>query len=1542
LIDNNLNLYKMNRYILKFIFIFSLITFSIVLTTCKELEKEMLVSTGEVDIPTITTNSANVDGIVIDLGGGATEYGHCYGTTTNLTISGTKTTLDTPESGSFTSTITNLDAGTKYYVKAYITNGSQTVYGKERYFSTLAASLPEITTTAISSITRTDAGSGGNITSDGGAPVTARGVCWNTSAAPTTDNFLTSDETGTGTFSSNLANLTPGTVYYVRAYATNSAGTSYGEQVQFSTESVALPTLTTAAVTYITETSATGEGNINDNGGSAISASGVCWSTTNNPDITGSHSTDGNPLGTFTSSITGLTSNTTYYVRAYATNSAGTAYGNEVSFTTSATAETLPALSTTAVTEINSISATGGGNITSNGGTAITASGVCWSTTKDPVVSGSHSTDGSTTGAYTSSITGLSASTTYFVRAYATNSAGTGYGNEVSFTTSATAEVLPALSTTAVTEITSITATSGGNISSNGGAAITTSGVCWSTAKDPVVSGSHSTDGSTTGAYASFITGLSASTTYYVRAYATNSAGTGYGNEVSFTTSATAAVLPTLSTTDITAITTTAATSGGNITSDGGSPVTVRGVCWSINTSPTIGNGQETSNGSGSGTFVSNITGLSPGTVYYVRAYATNTAGTAYGVEIGFTTNTVVIVPELTTTAITLIKQTTASSGGNITSDGGAVITERGVCWSTSPTPIVSGSHTSDGTTSGIYTSSITGLSESTTYYVRAFATNSAGTAYGQEESFATFATPVTGTFTDTRDGNSYNWVQIGTKKWMSENLAYLPSVSPSDQSSYYEPYYYVYGYQSSDVGSAKATSNYSTYGVLYNWNAAMAGSNSNDANPGALQGVCPDGWHLPSDSEWKDLEMFYGMTSTEADQTGPRSDIGGVLKEEGTAHWSSPNTGATNASGFTALPGGKRNYDNSFFAEIYDAYWWTSTENNSTYAYNRIVDYAFQSVNRNYPNKDQGLSVRCVEGQGILVPAVETSTTVSSITSSGSVTGGTVTDNGGSPVTVRGVCWNTDHNIFLGNGRETVDGTGIGTFSSTITGLTASTLYYFRAYATNSAGTEYGNEQSFTTSVFTVPDAPTAVSAVAGNTQATVTFTAPISDGGQTITLYTVTSSPGSFIGTGSASPVTVGGLANGTAYTFTVTATSSIGTSGASTASNSVTPSTIPDAPTIGTATAGDSQATITFTAPTNDGGSPITLYTATSSPGGLTGTASSSPITVTGLTNGIAHTFTVTATSVSGTSNASLASNSITPSTVPTLSTTAISSITSTTAISGGIITSDGGSSVTERGVCWSTISNPTTTDSKTTDGTGTGSFTSSLTVLTPNTSYYARAYATNSAGTAYGSEESFTADPVIISDFDGNTYNVIRIGTQLWTMENLKTTKLNDGTSISYITDNSTWNMYVSPAYCWYSNDEVTYKDLYGALYNWHTVNTGKLCPTGWHVPSDVEWSTLTTYLGGESVAGGKLKETGIIHWTSPNTGATNETGFSALPGGYRGLSGTFVNKSNGGYWWSSIEYLTTSAWSTNMRYNYKDVVFGDVNKQDGFSIRCIKD
>ncbi len=196
---------------------------------------------------------------------------------------------------------------------------------------------------------------------------------------------------------------------------------------------------------------------------------------------------------------------------------------------------------------------------------------------------------------------------------------------------------------------------------------------------------------------------------------------------------------------------------------------------------------------------------------------------------------------------------------------------------------------------------------------------------------------------------------------------------------------------------------------------------------------------------------------------------------------------------------------------------------------------------------------------------------------------------------------------------------------------------------------------------------------------------------------------------------------------------------------------------------------------------------------------------------------------------------------------------------------------------------------------------------------------------------------------VTDVDGNSYPVVKIGNQMWMAEILKTTRYNDGTAIPLVTENGAWSGLNTPGYCWYDNDSATYAASYGALYNWYTVETGKLCPVGWHVPADADWEILIDYVGGSSVGGNKLKESGTIHWNSPNTGANNESGFTALPGGARYLiGGSFDYIGEYGRWWSASGNITAWAFWWGLQSDNATVGNGSTDLQNGYSVRCLRD
>lgn len=334
-------------------------------------------------------------------------------------------------------------------------------------------------------------------------------------------------------------------------------------------------------------------------------------------------------------------------------------------------------------------------------------------------------------------------------------------------------------------------------------------------------------------------------------------------------------------------------------------------------------------------------------------------------------------------------------------------------------------------------------------------------------------------------------------------------------------------------------------------------------------------------------------------------------------------------------------------------------------------------------------------------------------------------------------------------------------------------------------------------------------------------------------------------------------------------------------------------------------------------------------------------------------------------SSTNSNEVAVTTSTPIVAPTLITTLPSSITTIAASSGGDISSDGGAPVTARGIVWGTSANPTIElTSKTTDGSGPGNFSSSIHSLIPSSSYFVRAYATNSIGTAYGNELSFTTSSFSsielnvqdfnVTDIDGNVYQTVKNCDQTWTKTNLNVSKYRNGDIIPEIKDPSQWATLTTGAWCYYNNDSAT-GAIYGKLYNWYAVNDQRgLAPIGYHIPSDTEWRTLTACLGGEIVAGGKMKETGASQsdaysW-SDNSGATNSSGLSAKPASWRYTesSGTVFGGNKlikmDAFWWSSTGYASGVASLRNIQATSNSLniqVFSHI-KSNGLSIRCVKD
>ena len=851
-------------------------------------------------------------------------------------------------------------------------------------------------------------------------------------------------------------------------------------------------------------------------------------------------------------------------------------------------------------------------------------------------------------------------------------------------------------------------------------------------------------------------------------------------------------------------------------------------------------------------------------------------------------------------------------------------------------------------------------------------------------------------------DGNSYNTIKIGDQCWMKENLKTTSNSAGNSITRYcYD----------------NITTNCDTYGGLYDWNTIMDGSSSSSANPSGVQGICPTGWHLPSDAEWSKLIDFHGGWNV----------AGGKLKETGTTHWNSPNNEATNSSGFSALPGGW--YNGSVFNTLnYYCYWWSSTQNSPSHAWFLNLYHSSGNISHYFNNKTFGYSVRCIKDIDLF--GSFTLSTIDNICygdSSGSID---ITITGGS----------SPYNYSWSNGAtsEDISGLAAGTYSLTITdagGASIDTMVAIfepaeivvSANVTNisTAGASDGAIE-LTVSGGTLPYSYSwsnggGIEDLSGLTADTYSLTLTDANGCTISDSYTVSQSSGALLvtlnsithvscswGSDGAIDISVSGgvvpysfaWSNGDATedvmnlsdgTYTITVTDGNGT--VVTESYSITEPDYLSVMVTGSSyichgewsfiSTDVSGGTQPYTYLWSNGytsgnlnGIPAGNYTLTvTDANGCTEFASqeineASAMSVTGIETHVSCTnagdgaidLTVTGgeypnepvTTTYVWSNGATTEDlsglapgaySVTVTNTPSYNWAACEESASFTItepilleISNSIITdvstvggSDGAIDITVSGgtmpyaFSWSNVGG-------TEDITGLSAGVYVVTVTDANGCLVTENFSIVEQG-------PFSCGTSTVSDYDSNIYNTVQIGSQCWMKENLKTTHNSAGNNITrYCYSNSTSNC-----------------DTYGGLYEWNTIMDGAsssnnnpsgvqgICPTGWHLPSDAEWTELTDFLGGTSVAGGKLKEAGTAHWSSPNTGATNSSGFAALPGGSKSDNGSSTYyMGTYGYFWSSTQYSSSEGW-----YWYMSRLSASANKNHrsktyGYSVRCIKD
>ena len=639
--------------------------------------------------------------------------------------------------GEYTAQLNGLNPNKKYTYCAYTVNPMGTYYGEVKSFMT-NVDMPAVTSAVVSSITSTTARFSSSVKNHGGETVTEVGFYYSTEPAVDPATALKVNQPySQDAFSIDVENLNVYTKYYVMAYATNSAGTTYSDVATFTTDS-SYPTVQTVGATDINSQGATLSGSVLSDNGASITERGFVYMQG-----TGTPTTDSYKLkvsgktGEYTGALSGLEPNKKYSFRAYAVNSKGTAYGEVMSFLT---VTGLPKVSAVDVSKIASTSATLTADVTDHGGETVSEVGFYYSL--DPAVDVETSvkvTRNYAGGAFSTSLTDLSVFTTYYVKAYAVNSAGVAYSSVVSFKTLAD---VPLVQTLGSAEVGSDGATLSGTVLTDNGASITERGFVWMQGDGtPTTSNSKLQASGTTGDFTATLSGLDPNKKYSFRAYALNSMGTAYGKVMSFLT---IADLPSLSATKVSNLNTTSATFTSSVVSHGGETVSEVGFYYSKSEDVSVATAFKVTESYSSDTFVIDVGDLEIGTQYYVRAYAKNSAGEALNPIVSF--KTVSTEPSVKTTGSSEVTAYSALLSGEVLDDNGEPVTECGFVWlkGTSIPTTSSQKITLEGTL-GAISATLSGLEPDQTYTFRAYAKNSKGPAYGDPMTFTTTKTPGTG-----------------------------------------------------------------------------------------------------------------------------------------------------------------------------------------------------------------------------------------------------------------------------------------------------------------------------------------------------------------------------------------------------------------------------------------------------------------------------------------------------------------------------------------------------------------------------------------------------------------------------------------------------------------------------------------------------------------------------------------------------------------------------------------------------------------------------
>ena len=1384
------------------------------------------------------------------------------------------------------------------------------------------AQLPTVGTTTVTGVSSNSATAGGNVTADGGADVTARGVCWSTSNPPTVADSHTSDGTGTGVFTSNITSLEPSTTYYYCAYATNGVGTAYGEVKQLTTEAADLPSVITVSCSMRGDNNVVVGGNVTSDGGATVTERGICWGRTNNPTIgVDSSRVFGDGTGAFTAVLTNLEPGMTYYYRAYAINAVGTVYGE------SDTASTRQSMSCGYVTDVDG-----------NEYNTVQIGTQCWMrenlrTTQyadnTPIALG----------------TGTASETAYRYNPNnsAANVAQYGYLynrkallRDSDPTSSSPSQIqgicptgwhVPSLAEwNQMINYVKNTGDYSCNGVTNNIASALASNMGWTVVESNCAVGNDAASNNGTGfaaVPAGVVMPLSGNASYQNFQQqagfwsATGSASNGsyvsmmYSSAVTSTTSNSVAAAmsvrcvkddaptaPSIRTLNINQRTSASAHVSGRLSYNGGSAVTEYGICYTTdaNQDPTISDSKVVGSNMSGNDFECTLSGLTAGTTYYVRAYATNAIGTGYGEKKSF--STLGTGPSISATVnVSNITDTSAYLEAQCSADGGSPVTAKGFCLNTTGNPTIADELILDlGAGTGNLSGTMNNLEPNTTYYVRAFATNATTTSYSNVATFTTatnFGRPCEGRETVPFFNAQYNTVQMGSQCWLASNLR-------------------VEGDAMIPGGVAEAMQGES--GLLYAYSDFMRGNVT--STTGKVQGICPNGWHLPTPEEFEELKSY--MQNESAFHCSGSSNIAKALAYKGQTNvWTSSAVECTpgndqntnNLSGFGAFPAGR------FYGTLENAgsnaYFGTSTEGTAyRIAYNSPTFDVVQS------NSVGRVSVRCILGE--TPPSVMTSEATNVNHRNATVALNLISnglENSSAPISLCGVVLSTTTSTPTTNSAGcttlTADNNGIGYHEiSCGNGLQSGTTYYYRAYATNAKGTQYGETMTFTTLT-----TPTVTTQPATNVTKT-SFT-----GGGSI------SNPDSMNVTDMYILYRLQGANNWT----------------------SISVMDVHDGVFSGNVTGLQTSLTYQYRAriqvmlgetPTNIDGEIVTVVLPSAptvqtvsceqlNPGSLRYKLSGN-ITDNGHSNIVKYGFVW-----------SLLLNN-----QPTLGTSGCNSIDQTTNSSASPF----------------------------------GEF--SITTNAFNNAgllYYIRAYAINEVDTTYG--ETIMLIPFVcgastVNDFNGITYHTVQIGNQCWMKENLRTTYRSENGPNDFIGNGGGWpSSYVTLSsattphwYNSYDEDERVQSSDYGYLYNWAAVinydtenpsGAQGICPNGWHVPTYSEWTQMLNYVRSQNEYVCDYNSDNIAkalasnnYWMS-NTNTNNDqcavgydlstnnaTGFSAVPAGL--FASQISNVNQAAKFWTSTEFDNSSAVGVEINFSSGTVLVQGWNKEFGYSVRCVKD